>query len=201
MILFLQNWFKKLPQDEPVFTFSTILTLIRIGLTPCIVVVLLKESFGLGLVLFSIAALTDFFDGFIARRYQQRTVLGSCLDPIADKILIVLSFTALLYSAAHKGLISPYIIWGLVFREFFLIVGSLYIQSLHTHVQVKPSFLGKMTMLLQVVVVIQMLIFSFFRWNGNCLSFFCMGAMLTTATLSFLQYIYHGYHFIVNNKN
>ena len=75
-----------------------ILTSIRILLVPILVVVLLtkfdgKEFVGLGL--FLLAALTDFLDGYFARRWQLVTRFGQLLDPAADKILIAAAFVSL----------------------------------------------------------------------------------------------------------
>ncbi len=75
-----------------------LLTVFRILLVPLLVVVLLtkssgKESWGLGL--FLLAALTDVLDGFLARRRQQVTRLGTLLDPAADKILTSAAFISL----------------------------------------------------------------------------------------------------------
>src|SRR5437660_8282912 len=67
------------------------LTLFRIFLVPFLVVVLLTKFSGsefVGLGIFLVAAITDFFDGFFARRYNQMTRLGALLDPIADKLLM-----------------------------------------------------------------------------------------------------------------
>src|SRR5262245_36358773 len=65
------------------------LTLFRIFLVPFLVVVLLtKYSNFLGLGIFLVAAITDFFDGYFARRMQKITRMGTLLDPIADKLLM-----------------------------------------------------------------------------------------------------------------
>src|SRR5688500_11761171 len=74
------------------------LTLLRIFLVPFLVVVLLTKFDGreyVGLAIFLIAAATDFFDGFFARRHRKVTRLGILLDPIADKLLISAAFISL----------------------------------------------------------------------------------------------------------
>jgi CDP-diacylglycerol--glycerol-3-phosphate 3-phosphatidyltransferase len=78
--------------------FPNILTIGRILLVPILVTVLFtkvegKEWYGLGL--FLAAALTDFLDGYFARRWHQITRLGMILDPAADKILMASAFISL----------------------------------------------------------------------------------------------------------
>lgn len=80
------------------FTVANILTIARIFLAPIFLVVLLtKTVWGMhtALVLFTVGALTDYFDGLLARRYGQVSELGMELDPLADKILTSVAFVAL----------------------------------------------------------------------------------------------------------
>ena len=77
-------------------TFINLLTLSRIFLA-AIIFLLLTSSDGylMALVLFFIAGITDYFDGYLARKYNATTQLGEILDPIADKILIIFLFFGL----------------------------------------------------------------------------------------------------------
>ena len=100
-----------------VFSVPNILTFLRILLVPILVVVLLtkfdgKEFVGLGL--FLLAALTDFLDGFIARRWGLVTRLGKLLDPAADKILTSAAFISLV----ELGRAPAWIVVTIVAREF-----------------------------------------------------------------------------------
>ncbi len=100
-----------------VFNLPNILTFLRILLVPILVVVLLtkfegKEFVGLGL--FLLAALTDFLDGFIARRFGLVTRLGKLLDPAADKILTSAAFISLV----ELGRAPAWIVVTIVAREF-----------------------------------------------------------------------------------
>ena len=99
------------------FNLPNILTFLRILLAPIIVVVLLtkfegKEFVGLGL--FLLAAVTDFLDGFIARRFGLVTPLGKLLDPAADKILTSAAFISLV----ELGRAPAWIVVTIVAREF-----------------------------------------------------------------------------------
>jgi len=93
------------------------LTLLRIFLVPFLVVVLLTKFYGrewVGLTIFLIAAVTDFFDGWIARRSNKITRLGALLDPIADKLLMSAAFISLV----ELGLAPAWMIVIIIGREF-----------------------------------------------------------------------------------
>ena len=71
-------------------TFINILTLSRILLAAVIFLLLMSsDGYLLALVLFFLAGITDYFDGYLARKYNSVSQLGEILDPIADKILIL----------------------------------------------------------------------------------------------------------------
>ena len=71
-------------------TFINILTLLRIFLAAIIFILLMSpDGYFLALLLFFLAGITDFFDGYLARKYNSVSQLGEILDPIADKILIL----------------------------------------------------------------------------------------------------------------
>src|SRR5256885_1111441 len=76
-------------------TVPTILTCMRIFLTPFIVYALMQQQWMLAWILFVGAGITDILDGFLARRWHCQTAVGATLDPLADKILLVSCFAAL----------------------------------------------------------------------------------------------------------
>ena len=96
-----------------------VLTYGRIALGPIIFFVLvIAENFGLALSLFILASLSDYFDGFLARKYNLTSVMGEILDPIADKILIVFLLFALSlhFDSTYIGLVGSFILA----REFWV---------------------------------------------------------------------------------
>jgi CDP-diacylglycerol--glycerol-3-phosphate 3-phosphatidyltransferase len=95
------------------------LTLLRIALTPVFVAFLLSASLTLrqlSLVVFIVAALTDWYDGWIARRMGYSTRWGKFLDPLADKVLS----SAALLSYAGLGLVDAWMVWIVISRDFFI---------------------------------------------------------------------------------
>src|SRR5438105_160327 len=124
------------------------LTFFRIFLVPFLVVVLLtKYSNRLGLVIFLVAAVTDFFDGYFARRMQQITRLGALLDPIADKLLMSAAFISLV----ELGLAKAWMVVIIIGREFA--VSGLRAIAAQQGVTIAASPLGKTKMISQVVAI------------------------------------------------
>ncbi|VAW17257.1 CDP-diacylglycerol--glycerol-3-phosphate 3-phosphatidyltransferase [hydrothermal vent metagenome] len=94
-------------------SLPNILTLLRIVLIPVIIALILLENSSArwwALALFAIAAITDYFDGMLARKMQLISPLGRMLDPIADKLLV----GALLIAFAYEGSLDGLLIWAAV---------------------------------------------------------------------------------------
>ena len=126
------------------------LTLLRIFLVPFLVVVLLTKFSGreyAGLAIFLVAAITDFFDGYIARRTNKITRLGTLLDPIADKLLI----SAALISLVELGLAPAWMIVIIIGREFA--VSGLRSIAAQQGVTIAASPLGKGKTISQVIAI------------------------------------------------
>jgi CDP-diacylglycerol--glycerol-3-phosphate 3-phosphatidyltransferase len=95
------------------------LTLLRILLTPVFVILLLSDSSllrQLSLLVFVIAALTDWYDGWIARRMGYSSRWGKFLDPLADKVLS----SAALLSYVALGLVDAWMVWVVIGRDFLI---------------------------------------------------------------------------------
>src|SRR5215813_11029765 len=109
-----------------VFTLPNILTIIRMALTPLFVTFLYYQKFTFALLVFVFAGVTDFFDGLLARSFDQKSELGTILDPIADKILMTTSFVALsLSSIIPRGNHLPVPFWVtaiVISRDLFIII-------------------------------------------------------------------------------
>lgn len=114
---------------------------------------------------FGIAALTDFFDGYIARAWGQKTKLGAILDPLADKMLILAAFLGLLLResalSANLALYTLYAwaIYLILVREFFITGFRVIMAS--EHLDVSASFAGKLKTAFQIIAVI----FLIMRWD------------------------------------
>lgn len=138
------------------------LTLGRIFLAPLLVVVLLTSSstwepFGvakelLAAGIFAVASLTDWADGYLARRRKQVTGLGQWMDPLADKLLV----TAALVSLAQMGLAASWMVVVILGREFAV---TLLRAVAHARGQALPaSPIGKLKMVAQVVAILALIL-------------------------------------------
>lgn len=131
------------------------LTLLRMFLVPLLVVVLLTRVEGheyLGAGIFGLAVLTDYFDGFFARRRNEVTRLGILLDPLADKLLIA----AALLSLVEMGLVPAWMVMIILARE--LAVTALRNVAAGKGVLIRASGLGKTKMVAQVTAVLMLML-------------------------------------------
>lgn len=130
------------------------LTLLRIFLVPILVVVLLTRTEGglfLGAGIFGVAVLTDYLDGYFARRRNQVTKLGIILDPIADKLLTAAAFLSLV----EMGAVPAWMVMIVLGRE--LAVTGLRNVAAGRGVLIPASTLGKWKMVCQVVAIFLLL--------------------------------------------
>jgi cardiolipin synthase len=121
---------------------------------PCFVLLLIYGYPKSATVLFLIAAFTDGLDGLLARKLQQKTVLGSFLDPMADKILLTAAFITLTIPSLPLVLHLP--IWLTVLtisRDILIAVSALIIHLQTQHSQFPPTLLGKCTTAVQLLTV------------------------------------------------
>ncbi len=126
------------------------LTLSRILIVPLLVAVLLTQIEGrefIGLGLFLVASLTDFLDGFLARRRKEVTAIGKLLDPAADKILTSAAFISLV----GLGLAPAWMVVVVIAREFA--VSSLRSLAAAQDVVLAASFAGKVKTVTQIVAI------------------------------------------------
>src|SRR5262245_22858910 len=86
--------------SSPILTVANQITLLRMALAPLLVVLIVVHELTWALVLFLVAGFTDLLDGLTARLGHQQTTLGSMIDPVADKVLLMSSYVALTWTSA-----------------------------------------------------------------------------------------------------
>ena len=142
------------PRDRTVNLPNT-LTFLRIFLVPLLVVVLLTRfewHLYFGAAIYGVAVLTDFLDGFLARRRNEVTRLGILLDPLADKLLTAAAFLSLV----ELGLVPAWVVMIILARE--LAVTGLRNVAAGRGVLIHASGLGKAKMVAQVTAILLVLL-------------------------------------------
>jgi cardiolipin synthase (CMP-forming) len=147
-------------------TLPTVLTLIRLVILIPLVVAISNTQWKVALGLFVVAAITDLADGWIARRFNQITMLGTVLDPMADKVLIVSVYAGLASVSTTLFQVPTWFVCVVALKEILLVAGICILYSMRrTRITIKPSLLGKITMFLHVICISAILLCSVNAWN------------------------------------
>jgi CDP-diacylglycerol--glycerol-3-phosphate 3-phosphatidyltransferase len=137
-------------------TIPNQLTILRIILTPVFVYFIVQESFQakfIGTIIFLVASATDWYDGFIARRFNVITRWGQFMDPLADKILI----SSALFIYAYLGFLYWWMVIIIVFRDFTITLLRVY--ALQQGKSIVTSVLAKWKTFMQMTIVIFILLY------------------------------------------
>jgi cardiolipin synthase len=138
--------------SSPVLTIANQLTILRMALVPFLVLALVWGRYGLALVLFLVAGLTDLLDGLIARYGRQATALGATLDPVADKLMLGAAFVVLTWGSGIEVVLPVWLTVLALSRDVMMIVAVVVVNLTVERRVFVPSFLGKACTLAQVVV-------------------------------------------------
>ena len=129
------------------------LTLLRLLMIPIFLAASVRGQFLTAFVLFVSAAVTDIFDGMIARRFNQRSRLGAILDPAADKTMMICGYLYYTFASNLHSRIPGWLTFTVFARDFLII---LFAYLLYTRVRVTrfpPSAAGKASTMLQAVTL------------------------------------------------
>jgi cardiolipin synthase len=151
------------------------------GLIPLFIIALVDGQPARALAIFVIAGLTDALDGFIARFWGQQSHLGTYLDPMADKLLLVAAFVMLAIPLEGGGLTIPLWVSILVIARDVLIVVVSLVLYLAVHVtSFQPAMIGKVSTAVQLVTVVLVLLAR--TWPG--MAGVAVAAIYATAVLA-----------------
>jgi len=142
-----------------VMTFANQLTLLRIILIPLFVVIFYLPVPWAHLacaVIFAVAAITDWLDGYVARKYDQSTAFGAFLDPVADKLMVAISLL-LLVSIHHDSAWFVAAAAVIVGREIVISALREWMAELGQRSSVAVSFIGKIKTTLQMIAILVLL--------------------------------------------
>lgn len=171
------------PFDQLTFhTTPNYLTLLRVAFVPAVIFSLYQGTFWwdfTAAVFFGLASLTDFLDGYLARKYKIETVYGKLMDPLADKFLVICSLIML----QHLSRMSPVIVMLLVCRE--LTITGLRALASAERVIVSASSGGKWKTAIQMAAIPCLMIGNVKFTETISMPFFHIGMWLTYLSLGF----------------
>jgi len=172
--------------------FATTLTITRIIFIPLIILFFLYDNGSyrnISAYIFLIASITDYFDGLVARKFNQITTFGTFLDPIADKLLVVISIILLL--TIFNSLIFLLSAIIIVSREFLVIAIRQRLAELKSSIPIKVNNLGKVKTVFQMISLFLLLhtnfLFGFTNLHMIGLILLVISSILTV--ISFIYYV------------
>lgn len=136
------------------------LTLMRVALIPVIVLVFFLPfawSYPVAAFLFALAGVTDWLDGYVARRYDQATALGAFLDPVADKLMVASALVLLVHAHANIWLTVPAMI--IIGREIVISALREWMAEIGARGSVAVSYIGKVKTAAQMAAITVLLAF------------------------------------------
>lgn len=145
---------------------------------------------------FAVAAVSDAVDGFIARHFNQWSELGTILDPLADKLLLVSSIVLLSFRSAH---LIPLPIWltvTVLSRDVILLAGFALIHFVAGGMTVKPHFTSKIATVLQMAAIL----WTLFKLNAEAHYWICTFAAVFSG-ISGLIYIFAGMRLLAQHPS
>jgi len=165
-----------------------LLTILRILLTPLLVIFLINERYDLAFVVFAAAGISDGLDGFLARVMKQKTRIGAILDPIADKALLASAYITL----AVMGLVPNWLAVTVISRDIIIVFGVLVLLLFQSGIEIHPTIISKLTTLFQLLTVFTVLFATVTHMDLTRILVCCyiLTSILTVA--SGLDYLYKG---------
>lgn len=143
------------------FTAANILSLLRIFLIPVFITLMLQHKITLAFFVFLLAVTTDLLDGIAARVWQQKTKLGTFLDPAADKLLMASTFIFLSIPAVSTpNTIPVWLVAVVIIRDIYIVSGALTFIRLTKKTEVKPSTIGKISTVVEMSLLTLVLLYN-----------------------------------------
>ncbi len=163
-----------------------LITVSRIALAPLLILLLKDQDYLAALIVFFVAGVSDGLDGWIAKRFNFTTRLGSILDPSADKILLVSAYVML----TVLGHIPFWLMLSVAFRDLLIVGGYLVYISIIGQVQMRPSYLSKFNTLMQITLIIAVLAQQAFGLAYGAVVDVLVYTVLATTVVSGVHYLW-----------
>ena len=127
-----------------------IISILRMFFVVPVVWSLLQSEFGMALVWIAIAGFSDGLDGFLAKHFHWQSRLGSILDPLADKLLLVSSFITLTW----LELVPLWLLMTVLVRDLLIVIGGVVFHYTLGRFDMEPSRISKLNTVMQIIFVL-----------------------------------------------
>ncbi|MDR1982308.1 MAG: CDP-alcohol phosphatidyltransferase family protein [Holosporaceae bacterium] len=169
-----------------------LLSILRLVLSFFLIPLVLKKNLWGATVLFAVAAASDFLDGYWARKFQVLSNLGAVLDPLADKVLMIVSYSLF----AHVEFIPTYVAIIVIGRDILILFTVLTCKILSINIKIQPLPASKINTAIQLIFII--LVLSCNNLSINVPSYFrdaCAMIVCASCIFSGAEYV-HKYYWI-----
>ncbi len=170
--------------NSPHYTIPNLLTMMRVVLIPIFIIVYYLPFEGrylVAAVLFALAGITDWFDGYLARKWGQVTKLGAFLDPVADKLMVAVALVVLVEAHSSVWLALPALV--IISREITISALREWMAEVGKRANVAVSFLGKVKTTVQMVAITGLLAKDPMMFDGVVLLAYVLLYIATAITL------------------
>lgn len=175
--------------EDRILTIPNLLTFLRILLLPVFLWFVIHARFGASLAVFFLAGISDGLDGLIARRFNQKSRFGQVLDPIADKLLLTVTFLVLTLPGFPYQPIPIWLTGIVILRDIAIVIAALVIKQTTGFSDFKPSQPGKWnTTVLLTTVLAFLLTHTLGRYTELLIVLYILSLGMTI--FSGLHYIY-----------
>ena len=163
-----------------------LITALRIVLVLPLAWSLLQHDFDIALLLVFVAGASDALDGFLAKHYGWTSTLGSVLDPLADKLLLVVTFLSLGYLA----LVPAWLVVAVLARDIVIVTGGIAYYVSIGRFEMAPTLVSKLNTLMQLVLVFGIVLAQVFDFPRMWMIEIGWWVVLATTVLSGIDYVW-----------
>ena len=172
------------------------ISIARIILIPFFIAAITYSKLDIALIFFLLAIVSDGVDGLIARSMKQKTRLGTMLDPLADKFLLISAYICLSIATTVPAYLKlpPYVPIIVISRDAIIVLGSVVVLIITGDIKAAPRWPGKLTTFFQMMTIVSILLkftHSHILWN--------VATVLTV--ISGVDYVIKGSRLLSENHN
>ena len=174
--------------NKPLITLATYFTIARLLFIPCIVVSMMYNNWVAATIFFVIASFTDVLDGMLARARNEVSWLGTILDPVADKLMLVVVYGGLIYGNFIPVPLPGWFLGFVIVNEIILISGTAYFSLIKQQIPISPSRLAKLVGVGQFLFIFWALLCGFVDLVPTALFYYVLILLALARLVVLVQY-------------